>query len=72
MLCGVVFEEVGDGGVWTAGHLGLLSWRRHDEGVVAQRTGYLVCSRHLLVHGQFCLCDVAAVLWEDAQRVHVA
>ena len=23
MLCGVVFEEVGDGGVWTAGHLGL-------------------------------------------------
>ena len=31
MLCGVVFENVGGGGGWTAGHLGLWSWGRDSE-----------------------------------------
>ena len=38
MLCGVMFENVGGGGGRTAGHLGLWSWGRDDECVVARRT----------------------------------
>jgi hypothetical protein len=38
MLCGVVFESVGDGGGRTAGHLGLSLGDGTTKGVVAQRT----------------------------------
>ena len=61
MLCGVVFENVGGGGGWSAGHLGLCLGGGTDEGVVAQRTPK--CARGICS----CMAAFAYVLLSSLQ-----